>query len=60
MAYVSSLQESNDSLVYPSSRPVGDQKGAGRNDRDFYGMVLERISGGRWRMQKSGTRMESV
>ncbi|SCZ98910.1 BZ3500_MvSof-1268-A1-R1_Chr3-1g05702 [Microbotryum saponariae] len=54
------LSGSNDSLAYPSSRPVGDQEGGDRTIEIFTGMVLEMISGGRWRMQMSGTRMESV
>ncbi|SCZ89725.1 BZ3500_MvSof-1268-A1-R1_Chr1-3g01539 [Microbotryum saponariae] len=36
------------------------QEGAGRTIEIFTGMVLEMISSGRWRMQKHGTRMESV
>ncbi|SCZ96566.1 BZ3500_MvSof-1268-A1-R1_Chr4-4g07432 [Microbotryum saponariae] len=36
------------------------QEGAGRTIEIFTGMVLEMISSGRWRMQKHGTRMESL
>ncbi|SGY82716.1 BQ5605_C009g05589 [Microbotryum silenes-dioicae] len=39
---------------------LSEQEGAGRTIEMFTGMVLEMISSGRWRMQKHGTRMESV
>ncbi|SGY77176.1 BQ5605_C005g03573 [Microbotryum silenes-dioicae] len=39
---------------------LSEQEGAGRTIEIFTGMVLEMISSGRWRMQKHGTRMESV
>ncbi|SCZ89040.1 BZ3501_MvSof-1269-A2-R1_C40g00191 [Microbotryum saponariae] len=39
---------------------LSEQEGAGRTIEIFTGMVLEMISSGRWRMQKHGTRMESL
>ncbi|SCZ97907.1 BZ3500_MvSof-1268-A1-R1_Chr3-3g06448 [Microbotryum saponariae] len=39
---------------------LSEQEGAGRTIEIFTGMVLEMISSGRWRMQKLGTRMESL
>ncbi|SGZ13617.1 BQ5605_C028g10581 [Microbotryum silenes-dioicae] len=39
---------------------LSEQEGAGWTIEIFTGMVLEMISSGRWRMQKHGTRMESV
>ncbi|SGY11844.1 BQ5605_C011g06289 [Microbotryum silenes-dioicae] len=39
---------------------LSEQEGAGRTIEIFTGMVLEMISSGRWRIQKHGTRMESV
>ncbi|SCZ87953.1 BZ3500_MvSof-1268-A1-R1_Chr2-1g04086 [Microbotryum saponariae] len=39
---------------------LSEQEGAGRTVEIFMGMVLEMISSERWRMQKHGTRMESL
>ncbi|SGY20778.1 BQ5605_C016g08142 [Microbotryum silenes-dioicae] len=39
---------------------LSDQEGAGRTIEIFTGMVLDAISSGRWRMQKLGTRLESL
>ncbi|SGY98884.1 BQ5605_C025g10106 [Microbotryum silenes-dioicae] len=39
---------------------LSEQEAASRTIEMFTGMVLEMISSGRWRMQKHGTRMESV
>ncbi|SGZ29662.1 BQ5605_C050g12470 [Microbotryum silenes-dioicae] len=39
---------------------LSDQEGAGRTIKIFTGMGLEMISSGRGRMQKHGTRMESM
>ncbi|SDA07856.1 BZ3501_MvSof-1269-A2-R1_Chr6-1g08293 [Microbotryum saponariae] len=49
-----------DALGCDTIEDADEQEGAGRTIEIFTGMVLEMISSGRWRMQKHGTRMESL